>query len=368
MKKSLSLLFLSLLLLCGCTVNRPSIEEATADGATQLGKPDIKMLLEGHELQMVSWDKSTEAMIQFSRGGKLIGKNNIDEATHGRWNVDNNKLCLKFKFWDDNVKTCYKVYKSKNIYLLYKGDSLQHRLIPSEEVLDSLPDLNVGVMGNPPQQTSRTVATPPPPVSTATSSPPVAEASLLSTMTFGLLGDDGTEQTEPESIPFKEEYVLEPMEPEVTLSAPHQQLIDTGDCPGCDLQGLDLKGLKLKGANLAGANLEGANLQEANLKGANLKGADLSSARLTDAILIKADLQGANLSDANIHWADLTKADLRGANLTRCYMVKANFYKADLTGADFTGAQTQRTIFEKADGVPEHILNRGKNMDDPLQQ
>lgn len=358
-----SLFLICLLFLSGCTVNRPSIEEATAEGAQQLSKQNIKELLSNNELQMVSWDKSVEAMIQFNRGGKLTGKNNLGEETHGRWSAtDNNRLCLNFKFWDDNVKTCYLVYKSGDQFLLYKSGLLENKLIPSEEVLGSLPDINSGVMGSPPQQSSYSTQAKIEPQVVAVAE---EEGSLLSTLTFGLLGDNDKED---EEIPFKESYVAEPMTPEVQLSASQQQLIDTGDCPGCDLQNLDLKGLKLNGANLAGANLEGANLQEVNLKGANLKGANLISTRLTDAILIKADLQGANLSDANIHWADLTKADLRGANLTRCYMVKAIFYKADLTGADFTGAQTQRTIFEKADGVPEHILNRGKdNNSDPLK-
>ncbi len=364
MKIFLSPFLICLLFLCGCTVNRPSIEEATAEGAQQLSKQNIKELLSSNELQMVSWDKSVEAMIQFNRGGKLTGKNNLGEATHGRWSTtDNNRLCLQFRFWDDNVQSCYLVYKSGDQFLLYRSGMLENRLISSEEVLGSLPDINSGVMGSPPQQSS--YSTPakidPPKVAAGEE-----EVSLLSTLTFGLLGDDDDEKNA--EIPFKESYVVEPMTPEVQLSASQQQLIDTGDCPGCDLQNLDLKGLKLSGANLAGANLEGANLQEVNLKGANLRGANLVSTRLTDAILIKADLQGANLSDANIHWADLTKADLRGANLTRCYMVKAIFYKADLTGADFSGAQTQRTIFEKAAGVPDHILNRGKSEDtDPLQ-
>jgi uncharacterized protein YjbI with pentapeptide repeats len=369
MKKSLAFFLICLFLIFGCTINRPSIEEATAEGATQLSKQNIKDLVMNNDLQMVSWDLSVKAMIQFARAGKLTAKNNVGEATHGRWSAsDENKLCLKFKFWDDNVKRCYKVYKDNDTFLLYRNGVLENRLLPSAEVLGSLPDMNSGVMGAPPQQLSsapatKTVVTPAP---TPT---PQAEAggSFLSTVTFGLLGDD---EKQVEEAPLKEAevYIPEPMVPEKLLSAPHQQLLDTGDCPGCDLQNLDLKGLKLKGANLAGANLEGANLQETNLKGANLKGANLISVRLTDAILIKADLQGANLSDANLHWADLTKADLRGANLTRCYMIKANFYKANLTGADFTGAQTQRTIFEKAEGVPEHILNRGKDMSDPLKQ
>lgn len=371
MKKNSILIFFALFFIAGCTANRPSIEEATADGATRLSKQNIKDLVMNNDLQMVSWDKSVEAMIEFNSGGKLVGRNNIGEATHGRWSASNeNTLCLRFKFWDDNIQRCYQVFKDGDQYLLFRSGVMENRLIPSEEVLNSLADSNVGIMGSPPPGSNSSVSTT---TTTVAPAPAVAveeKESFLSTFTFGLLGgkEDKKEENFTNVTPEKT-YIPEPMPPMELLSAPHQKLIDTGDCPGCDLQGLDLQGVKLKGANLAGANLEGANLQEANLKGANLKGANLISARLTDAILIKADLQGANLSDANIHWADLTKADLRGANLTRCYMVKAIFYKADLTGADFTGAQTQRTIFEKADGVPEHILNRGKTVtDDPLKK
>ena len=358
MKKILLFFFLSLFLISsGCTVNRPSIKEATNDGAKRLGKQNIKDLVTNNDFKMVTWDKSVEAMIQFNRGGKLIGHNNLGEATRGRWSASSeNKLCLKFKFWDDNIQRCYQVYKDGNQYLLYRSGLLENKLIPSEEVLESLADNNVGVMGYPPpNNSSKTIKT------TTQNTSVKKETSLLSTLTFGLW-KDGEKEKQKEEIPFKKE-VPKPITLVKKLSTPHQQLLDTGDCPGCNLKGLDLKSLKLKGANLAGANLEGANLQETNLKGANLKGANLISTRMTDAILIKADLQGANLSDANLHWADLTKADLRGANLTRCYLVKANFYKANLTGADLTGVQIQRTIFEKAEGVPEHILNRDQSDD-----
>ena len=366
MKTKLLFVLLSLFFLSGCTANRPTIEEATASGAKRLGKENIKDLVTNHELQMASWDKSVEAMVLFNSNSTLTGRNNLDEETPGRWSANSeNTLCLRFRFWDDNMKRCYQVYKDGNRYLLFRAGVMENVLTPSDEIIGSLDNSNVGIMGSPPPKNRTT--------SVKKSSPQHAtvastnEPSLLSTMTFGLLGDDEKEQKkEFREVEAKQEYVPEPMPPIEKLSTAHQQLIDSGDCPGCDLQGLDLKGMKLKGANLAGANLKGANLQEANLKGANLKGADLESARLTDAILIKADLQGANLSDANLHWADLTKADLRGANLTRSYLVKANFYKADLTGSDLSGAQTQRTIFEKADGVPDHILNRNEN-DDPLK-
>lgn len=359
MKNILQLFFICLIFITsGCTNYRPSMEEATADGAKQLGKQNIKELVMNNELQMISWDKSIDALIQFDSNGKLIATNSIGDATHGRWSATaENKLCLKFKFWDDNRSNCYTLFQSGDQYLMFRAGVMENTLLANKERLPALADMNVGVLGTPP------VARPKKTVKKSTPAAPKESTdesgSLLSAITFGLLGNSAEEGKTAEEVPYKSEFIPEPM-PAKKLSAFHQQLVDTGDCPGCDLKGLDLKGMNLKGANLAGANLEGANLQEANLKGANLKGTSLESARLTDAILIKADLQGANLSDANLHWADLSKADLKGANLTRSYMVKAVFYKADLTGSDFTGVQTQRTMFEGAEGVPSHILQRSE--------
>jgi uncharacterized protein YjbI with pentapeptide repeats len=80
-----------------------------------------------------------------------------------------------------------------------------------------------------------------------------------------------------------------------------RQLLDTGDCRGCDLRR---------------ANLRGANLRNAKLDGANLTGANLAGANLTDADLDNAILRGANLNGANLYDADFTEANLQGANLT----------------------------------------------------
>ncbi len=60
-----------------------------------------------------------------------------------------------------------------------------------------------------------------------------------------------------------------------------QQLLNTRECPGCDLRGADLRGAHLIGADLRKANLQGANLEEANLEGADLTDANLEGANLT---------------------------------------------------------------------------------------
>ena len=74
-----------------------------------------------------------------------------------------------------------------------------------------------------------------------------------------------------------------------------RQLLQTGDCIGCDLSGANLSGLNLRGANLSSADLSGATFQQTQLMYANLENADLS-----DAILAYSDLSGANLQNANL--------------------------------------------------------------------
>lgn len=82
--------------------------------------------------------------------------------------------------------------------------------------------------------------------------------------------------------------------------AARKQLLETGQCPACDLRDVDLSGQKLVGANLAGANLSGANLTNTNLRGANLHGATLLKLNLSDTALSGANLKQANLSDLDI--------------------------------------------------------------------
>ena len=84
-----------------------------------------------------------------------------------------------------------------------------------------------------------------------------------------------------------------------------RQILQTKECPNCDLSR----------AKLSFANLRGANLRYANLFSADLKLADLREANLIGAILDKADLRGA---------------DLTGADLTSAYMSETNFCGATM--------------------------------------
>ena len=64
-----------------------------------------------------------------------------------------------------------------------------------------------------------------------------------------------------------------------------KQLLETKQCPECNLSNVNLKGMDLQGFNLQGANLEGANLSGAKLANANLKNANLNKANLTGSDL-----------------------------------------------------------------------------------
>ncbi|MCU0540761.1 MAG: pentapeptide repeat-containing protein [Oscillatoriaceae cyanobacterium Prado104] len=64
-----------------------------------------------------------------------------------------------------------------------------------------------------------------------------------------------------------------------------KQLLQTKQCPECNLSNVNLKGMDLEGFNLQGANLEGADLSGTKLANANLQNAKLKRADLTGADL-----------------------------------------------------------------------------------
>ncbi len=99
--------------------------------------------------------------------------------------------------------------------------------------------------------------------------------------------------------------------------AAKDQLLNTGNCPTCDLSGVDLSGHDLKGANLAGANLSGANLRNTSLRGANLQGAAMLRLNLSDTPLAGANLKDADMSDLDIdmvfEYVEIIGTQLEGA-------------------------------------------------------
>ncbi|MBD3883308.1 pentapeptide repeat-containing protein [Phormidium tenue FACHB-886] len=59
-----------------------------------------------------------------------------------------------------------------------------------------------------------------------------------------------------------------------------RSLLETRECPECNLQRANLERLDLRKVNLQGANLQGANLQGAQLGQADLRQANLRNANL----------------------------------------------------------------------------------------
>ena len=112
-----------------------------------------------------------------------------------------------------------------------------------------------------------------------------------------------------------------------------QVLLQTGQCPRCDLSNV---------------NLAYANLKNVNLKDASLDGADLNNSVLKDAELWKASLSGINLSNANLSDADFRGAKLRYADLHSANLWGANLGYANLWDANLNKANLQNTNFWRA--------------------
>ncbi|EKV02876.1 putative low-complexity protein [Leptolyngbya sp. PCC 7375] len=132
-----------------------------------------------------------------------------------------------------------------------------------------------------------------------------------------------------------------------------KRLLETNECPGCNLEQADLRRLDLTGANLEGANLRDANLFYAVLDGANLKGADLSQSNLayvraltiltevTDSegnfLEFPAQFVGADLEGALLTYADFSGAEMMEANFSEAYINKTQFVGAQLQHSNFVG-------------------------------
>ena len=88
------------------------------------------------------------------------------------------------------------------------------------------------------------------------------------------------------------------------------QLLDSRQCPACQLNDVDLMHADLRDAVLKGAQLRRANLSQAKLDGADLSGSDLSFTSFQGA-----SLRGADLRNSRLVGTDLRRADLTGALL-----------------------------------------------------
>lgn len=139
-----------------------------------------------------------------------------------------------------------------------------------------------------------------------------------------------------------------------------KRLIETGDCPGCDLREADLRRLDLTGANLEGANLQGANLFYTILDGANLSGTDMRSANLTyvralPIVVDEIDDAGRNLTipaqfiDADLEGALLNYADFSGALMEQTNFQDAYIHKTRFVGSDLSLSNFETTFVHDVD-------------------
>ena len=131
-----------------------------------------------------------------------------------------------------------------------------------------------------------------------------------------------------------------------------RRLIETNECPGCDLREADLRRLDLSGANLEGANLREANFFYAILDGANLSGADLGLSNLAYARALTITTEATDSEGQLIEFpaqfvgANLEGALLNYANFSGAEMMEANFFEAYVHKTQFIGSQLQDSNFE----------------------
>ena len=101
------------------------------------------------------------------------------------------------------------------------------------------------------------------------------------------------------------------------------QLLESGQCPACQLNDVDLTHADLRDANLKDAELQRANLSQARLDGADLSGSDLSFTSLQGASLRGADLRNSRLIGTDLRRTDLTGALLAPNALDQSHWVGA---------------------------------------------
>jgi uncharacterized protein YjbI with pentapeptide repeats len=89
-------------------------------------------------------------------------------------------------------------------------------------------------------------------------------------------------------------------------------LLETRNCPQCDLSGTNLSRFDLSNTNLEGVNLSRSKLTLTNLSDANLQNADLREANFSGADLANTDMRGADLTGAIFVGAYMVGALLDG--------------------------------------------------------
>ncbi|MEM1171662.1 MAG: serine/threonine-protein kinase [Cyanobacteria bacterium P01_H01_bin.35] len=127
-----------------------------------------------------------------------------------------------------------------------------------------------------------------------------------------------------------------------------QVLLQTSQCPRCDLSNVNLPYTKLKNVNLKDAILDGADLNNSVLKNAELWKASLAGINLSNANLSDADFRGAKLRYADLHSANLWGANLGYANLWDANLNKANLQDTNLWGANLGYAKLENANLKNA--------------------
>jgi serine/threonine protein kinase len=155
---------------------------------------------------------------------------------------------------------------------------------------------------------------------------PVAGVAVV----FGAIIINSLVNNFPYKILIPQDPTVSPDSTSIQINSNLEQLLKTGQCPGCNLTGVNLRRANLVGANLKNANLSGANLSGANLKRVILNNADLSGVNFNGADLYNADLTNANLSGANLNRSNLENAHLENANLSGANLNQANLYNTIL--------------------------------------
>ncbi|NEO55588.1 MAG: protein kinase [Okeania sp. SIO3B5] len=136
-----------------------------------------------------------------------------------------------------------------------------------------------------------------------------------------------------------------------------QVLLQTNQCPRCELNNVNLAYANLKDVNLKDASLEGADLNNTNLEDADLWKASLGGINLTSANLSNADLRGAKLRYANLQSANLWSANLGYANLWNVNLTQANLRDTNLWGANLGYAKLENANLKNANLLGANLFS-----------
>ncbi len=106
-----------------------------------------------------------------------------------------------------------------------------------------------------------------------------------------------------------------------------KQLLETNECPDCDLSGANLAGAELSYSNLQRTDLCNANLSGADLRNANLRDANLDGASLRNASLIAVDFSNTSLTNvAGLDSLSKNNTPQSGVQVSQLGQVRAELY------------------------------------------